>query len=156
MKLFYLTCINGQTTICEAFDFAKKQLVLKDKYSHHECEKFMLISSHPRHQCREHFTPRTGLTGFNDLSPRPRYNKNLPSRVEHYIHRSTELHQILVLLEQKRRFVTIIGQSGMGKSTLARELVRYIQFRNYFKDGVVYLELSRCEAMAKIYEVLDL
>jgi predicted ATPase len=60
------------------------------------------------------------------------------------------------LLEQKRRFVTIIGQSGMGKSTLARELVRYIQFRNYFKDGVVYLELSRCEGMAKIYEVLDL
>ena len=60
------------------------------------------------------------------------------------------------MIGQKRRLITITGQSGIGKSTLVRELVRYIQFRNYFKDGIVYLELGRCENMDKIYEVLDL
>lgn len=76
--------------------------------------------------------------------------------MEHYIPRCKELHEIIQFINQKRRFITIVGQSGIGKSTLARELVRYIQFRNYFKDGVVYLELSRCENIGKIYEVLDL
>lgn len=41
----------------------------------------------------------------------------------------------------------------MGKSTLGRELVRYVQFRNMFKDGVIYLDLRSCERMLKIYEV---
>jgi len=66
------------------------------------------------------------------------------------------LHQILEMIHKKRRFITIVGQSGIGKSTLVRELVRYVQFRNFFRDGVIYLELSRCESMAKVYEVFDL
>jgi ABC-type cobalamin/Fe3+-siderophores transport system ATPase subunit len=41
-------------------------------------------------------------------------------------------------MEAKRRFITIVGAAGIGKSTLVRELVRYVQFRNIFKDGVVY------------------
>lgn len=61
------------------------------------------------------------------------------------------MYEIIQLIQQKRRFITITGQSGIGKSTIVRELVRYIQFRNYFKDGIIYLELSRCENINKIY-----
>ena len=46
--------------------------------------------------------------------------------------------------------------SGIGKSTLVRELVRYIQFRNLFTDGVVYVEIRGCENMSKIIETLDI
>lgn len=74
------------------------------------------------------------------------------SRVEHYIPRSKEIYEIIRLIQhKKRRYITIVGQSGLGKSTLVRELVRYIQFRNYFRDGTVYLELARCETMAKVF-----
>lgn len=45
----------------------------------------------------------------------------------------------------------MIGQSGIGKSTLARELVRYVQFRNLFKDGVIYIEIRSCENMVKLF-----
>ena len=51
---------------------------------------------------------------------------------------------IQLIISMKRRFITITGQAGIGKSTIVREFVRYVQFRNYFKDGIVYLELSRC------------
>jgi hypothetical protein len=37
VKVFYLTCINTSASICEAFEFAKKQLVLGGKFSRHEC-----------------------------------------------------------------------------------------------------------------------
>jgi ABC-type cobalamin/Fe3+-siderophores transport system ATPase subunit len=66
------------------------------------------------------------------------------SRVEHYISRGRQLYEVIQLIQKKRRFITIVGQPGLGKSTLVRELARYLQFRNYFRDGIVYLELSRC------------
>jgi ABC-type oligopeptide transport system ATPase subunit len=60
------------------------------------------------------------------------------------------------LIDSKNRFISVIGHSGIGKSTLARELVRYIQFRNIFKDGVIYLDIRSCEKMLKIFEVFTM
>ena len=90
------------------------------------------------------------------MSPHPSYNKYLLSRVEHYVPRCKDMYEIIKLIGQRRRYITILGQSGIGKSTFVRELVRYLQFRNYFKDGVVYLELRGCENMSKLFEILDL
>lgn len=63
-----------------------------------------------------------------------------------------DLHCVLELIQLKNRFITVVGGSGMGKSTLARELVRFIQFRNIFKDGVIYLDIRSFQKMAKIYD----
>lgn len=93
---------------------------------------------------------------FNDLTPKPYYRKNLPSRVENFIPRPKDLHEILKLLNLKNRFITILGYSGIGKSTLARELVRYVQFRNMFKDGVIYLDIRSCEKILKIFETITM
>ena len=81
---------------------------------------------------------------FKDLTFKPYYNKNLPSRVENFIPRPKDLHEILKFIDSKKRYITITGMPGIGKSTLARELVRYIQFRNIFKDGVVYVDIRGC------------
>ena len=40
------------------------------------------------------------------------------SQVEHYIPRCRDMYEIIQLISQKRRFITITGQSGIGKSTL--------------------------------------
>jgi hypothetical protein len=155
VKLFYLTCINSKTSICESFYFAKKQLELKGKFTKHECEKFMMLKNHCIEECNHYFAHRNENDAFNDLNPRPKYNKYTLSRVEHFIPRCRDMYEIVSLLNQKRRFITITGQSGIGKSTIVRELVRYVQFRNFFNDGIIYIELSRCENLLKILENLD-
>jgi hypothetical protein len=55
VKLFYLTCINSKTTICESFQFAKKQLSLKGKFTKHECEKFIILKDHSESKCGHYF-----------------------------------------------------------------------------------------------------
>lgn len=80
----------------------------------------------------------------------------MPSRVENFIPRPKDLYEILKLIDSKKRFITITGMSGIGKSTLVRELVRYIQFRNFFMDGVVYVDVRGCENIDKIIDILDL
>ena len=36
------------------------------------------------------------------------------------------------------KFVTLIGLPGIGKSSLAKNSMQYIQEREMFKDGVLY------------------
>jgi hypothetical protein len=57
---------------------------------------------------------------FKDLTYKPYYNKNLPSRVENFIPRPKDIHEILKLIDTKKRYITITGMPGIGKSTLAR------------------------------------
>ena len=47
----------------------------------------------------------------------------------------------------RNRFITLKGIPGIGKSILGREIVRYINFRNKFKDGVIYIQLLGCESI---------
>lgn len=70
--------------------------------------------------------------------------------MENFIPRPKDIQEILKLIDTKKRYITITGMPGIGKSTLARELVRYIQFRNIFRDGVVYVDIRGCENMGKI------
>ena len=155
VRLFYLTCINNKTTICQAFEFAKKQLVLSEKFTKHECEKFILLAGHEG-ACKQHFENHNQTSAFTNVNPRPYYSQHILSKVENYIPRCRQIHEVVSHIHKKKRFITIVGQPGLGKSTLARELVRYLLIRNFFEDGVVYLEIGRCETMAKVFEVLDL
>ena len=45
-KIFYHSCINQKMSICGAFSFAKKQLVLSGKFTNHEIAKFIMIRDH--------------------------------------------------------------------------------------------------------------
>ena len=107
-------------------------------------------------QCQQYFENNNQTSAFTDANQRPTYSQHLLSKVENYIPRCRQIQEILTYIQKKKRFITIVGQPGLGKSTLARELVRYLLIRNYFEDGVVYLEVGRCETMAKIFEILDL
>ena len=106
-------------TICEAFGFAKKQISLSEKFTKHECSKFIMIKDHTEDCCKSQLDIlKEG--DFHDLTTKPYYRKNLPSRVENFIPRPRDLHEILKLLHLKKRFITILGYSGIGKSTLVR------------------------------------
>lgn len=106
-------------SICSAYSFAKKQLVHSGKFTNHECAKFTIICNHTEENCDSRLDiVKEG--DFRDLTIKPYYKKNLPSRVENFIPRPKDLHHILKLIQSKNRFITIAGCSGIGKSTLAR------------------------------------
>ena len=75
-----------------------------------------------------------GPGSFQDLSPKPEFN-HLPSHVENFVGRNEMMHEVISFI-LNNRFITITGIPGIGKSSLAKEVARYIYDRNYFKNGV--------------------
>ena len=70
-----------------------------------------------------------------DTSPNP----NLPPRPTRIIGRDADIRAVAEYLSA-RRFVTLGGPAGIGKTTLAIALVH--ELRNRFKDGIVFLDLA--------------
>ena len=75
-----------------------------------------------------------GPGSFQDLTWKPEFN-HLPSQVENFLGRNEIMHEVITLI-LTNRFITIKGIPGIGKSSLAKEVGRYIYDRNHFKNGV--------------------
>lgn len=53
-RIFYRSCINDKMSICDAFNFAKKQITLSQKFTSHECSKFILLKRHCENSCKSY------------------------------------------------------------------------------------------------------
>jgi predicted ATP-dependent serine protease len=69
----------------------------------------------------------------------PRFHK-IPARVEPFVGRHIELHQVIAMLIANR-FVTIKGIPGIGKSSLCIEVINMMFERRTFRDGMIYVPL---------------
>lgn len=54
------------------------------------------------------------------------------------------MHDLINLILNSR-LVTIKGIAGIGKSSLAKETIRYIYERKHFRHGIIYINLNGCE-----------
>lgn len=161
-KYFYHAYYNGQHTICEAFKCAQQQLKLEKDLRPGEANKFVLLTPEQDafsfHTCSNKFQIfPSGTQGsgelFRDLTPVPKYNR-VPSRVEHFLGRHLEVHEIIQLIRHQR-FVTIKGVPGIGKSSLCKEVVNFLLERHAFKDGIIYLSIHACESIEAVVSNLD-
>lgn len=48
--------------------------------------------------------------------------------------------QVLIESISLNRIVSLVGSWGIGKSTILREISHYIFERNFFKDGIIFIE----------------
>lgn len=71
---------------------------------------------------------------FQELTWKPEFNQ-LPSQVENFVGRNETMHEVISLI-LTQRFITIKGIPGIGKSSLAKEVARYVYDRTHFKNGV--------------------
>jgi hypothetical protein len=120
VRLFYLSCLNNGMSICDSFDFAKLQVSLMG-FPKGEEHEFILLrkesSTYDNHYCNSLSTARCGE--FRDLTGRPIYGRNIPSKVENFVVRHEIMYEVISALSN-HRFITIKGIPGIGKSTLVR------------------------------------
>ncbi|MEM7334317.1 MAG: BTAD domain-containing putative transcriptional regulator [Chloroflexota bacterium] len=80
------------------------------------------------------------------VSPTPP-SHNLPARVAPYFGRKAEIEQLqAILLEPNQRLITLVGEGGVGKTSLAVEVGR--QTVGDFADGVWFCQLAGLDAGA--------
>ena len=132
---FYHACFEGKLTICEAFSKAQNLVNSTGKFRHNEGYKFKLLKQGAElgeHKCCQLISTPKGE--FRDLTPKGMFQM-VPPRVEGYVGRHVIMYELIKLI-RLHRFVTVKGVCGIGKGTLAREAVRFMFDRQFFKDGV--------------------
>ena len=127
------------SSVHDAFEHAKLQVSATSSF---DPSQFVLMSS-----------PTTSSTTTQDdkvfdgippgdpiyLSRKPKFH-DIPSKPDVCLGRNIDMYNILDLL-QTSRLVTIRGSPGIGKTTLAKELLHYIVPRRIFTDGLVFVNL---------------
>ena len=84
------------------------------------------------------------------LDKNPRF-KEIPAKVDNFIGRQKELYEVISNV-LSNRLVNIIGLPGIGKTSLCKNAVHYINDRKLFKSGIMYFSLKgymNCEIFIK-------
>ena len=54
----------------------------------------------------------------------------------------SSLLEILMKEKNPNKLISILGLYGIGKSTLARNMLHFVASRKYFTGGIVYVQLK--------------
>ncbi|GAB5354965.1 hypothetical protein AAMO2058_000165200 [Amorphochlora amoebiformis] len=164
-RFFYMALFNGHT-VRRAFEIARANVAavvdsetpdphftkhvtredVKETHSIPESEKFALLpadgnhdvvlfASKPRKKKRPF--PRPKSLG-KDRSPTTPY----PPIPSYAIGRHVQVSRCVSLLRQ-HRCVNIVGRRRIGKSTIATMCLQYVHEREFFGDGVHYIDLAK-------------
>jgi len=65
----------------------------------------------------------------------------LPNKVSPFVFRNKDMFDVLQLLSEEKTFIVQIwGMPGLGKSSLQKNVTCFLAERDYYKDGVVYID----------------
>ena len=87
-----------------------------------------------------------------DVDPFPNLS-HLPHPPEDFIGREADMLNVIENL-MRRRFVSLVGESGCGKSAIAHSVAVYLSERGVMQDGIVYANLERKETHSQVLQSL--
>lgn len=144
---FYKAFFSPNGTVCTAFEVARTKVMTKtaEHIDHSpylskadEYKKFELLIG------GEYLLPHSCLNPYPIPVGEPKnmdevvsYSE-IPSKVEHFVGRKTELHNAICLIRNSR-IVTIKGLAGIGKSSMAKTLAHFFMERGTFSDGIIFI-----------------
>jgi DNA replication protein DnaC len=67
------------------------------------------------------------------------------ANIQDLVGRSKDMNEIIKYI-YSYRFVTILGLPGIGKTTISRGIGLYLEERNRFKDGIIYISLRNSKS----------
>jgi non-specific serine/threonine protein kinase len=95
----------------------------------------------PSNQANSTSTSRQLQEGSTLFNPKNEYSHNLPQPISSFIGRKQDLEKLReLLLEEKRRLVTLVGMGGIGKTRLA--LASSWELGDNFAGGIWLVELA--------------
>ncbi|ETL78236.1 hypothetical protein L917_20937 [Phytophthora nicotianae] len=171
---FYHAAVTGKT-IQQAFEIARVRVSAEMRIPDGEGDKFVLLESSQLHaetcplwsreevpqaievnfeekSCRCNASTQQfvfsdiSVGKWVDVSPSNKFSKTLPPVAESFVGREQELHMLAELVNT-RRFVTLRGPPGIGKSTLSTKLAHFLADRNAFPDGVAFIRLRGVQSL---------
>lgn len=171
---FYHAALAGKT-VHQAFEIARVRVSAEMRIPDDEGDKFVLLESSQLHNdscplysqdgaskaievdfasknCTCHAATNhcifadLSVGKWVDVSPFNKFSKTLPVVPESFVGREQELHMLAELVNT-RRFVTLRGPPGIGKSTLSIKLAHFLAERNAFPDGVAFVRLRGVQSL---------
>ncbi|MBU7024398.1 MAG: CHAT domain-containing protein, partial [Theionarchaea archaeon] len=117
-----------------------------------EEEKFLLLPAGSAIH-RSPLVSRAVAEGTLRLEEPPVSQTNLPVKQRFFTGRSVEMHDVITELAL-HRMVTIIGVGGIGKTTLAIEVARWLCSRSHFPDGCYHIEVRQTDTLSGMLDLL--
>ncbi|CAI2383628.1 unnamed protein product [Moneuplotes crassus] len=152
-QVFYEMLFAKQYSPCESFRIAKE--AIKRNYYESESSKFILMTSNngskKKHECRTliNFTPGK----VKNLDKEPEFSI-IPSRVSTLKGRQREIYDIMLGLKESK-MLCVHARQGMGKSAVIRNTCQHIKHRNYFKDGIIFLNCKEMKTTDSLIEEIE-
>ena len=83
--------------------------------------------------------------------------KRIPDKDKKCRFRKKELSNLLeILMDQDKpnKFIPVLGLYGIGKSTLAKNLLNFVADRNYFTGGIVYVQMKDMRSTITVLKLI--
>lgn len=104
----------------------------------HKCGNFVLFRGKP--------------TKVDKINRGIRLGNNLPSKPDPFVGRNQDVRLVLEHLKKGNRLVTITGEPGIGKTSVAKAVVHYLKDRDdeLVKNGIVFLNVGSCSSFPQL------
>lgn len=141
-RAFYFSLLHGET-VREAFEAGKVAVEIDPNICNkNEASKFVLLPENDPHDERI-FPSDYPVGSVIDASPKVAASV-IPSIPEKFIGREEEVQELFrLLIEEKCRFISILGTRSIGKSACMKFLCSYMAERHVFSGGIHYINVSK-------------
>ena len=123
---FYQSLFSG-STIRDAFNTAYNTLKAAQTMVDGSDENLFVLLGEGDHGKTALFSPYNKVQSFSRVNPRATTTVNLPNGVEvkDFVGRNFYIHNILKHFSEDCRLITIVGEAGVGKTSLAVRATRF-------------------------------